>query len=128
MILLDTCSLIWLAAQQNMLSKQAIAAISKNAGNIYISAISAFEIAIKTRKKLIQLPATTDIWYQTTLTHHGIIEIPINSKIAIRSANLPIIHKDPADRIIIATALEKHLKIITPDIHISSYPQVNIIW
>ena len=51
MLLLDTCVLIWLASDINELSETARKMIGKNAGAIYVSSISAFEIAIKTRKK-----------------------------------------------------------------------------
>jgi len=59
---------------------------------------------------------------------HGIEEMLINSKIASMSALLPRIHNDPCDRIIIATALQYDMTILTKDKSIASYPQVKVVW
>lgn len=131
MILLDTCALLWLVDNQTALSAQAKKAIEKSAGNIYISAISAFEISIKYNKGLLSLPLNPMEWFQKALNWHGITELSINSDIAIQSASLPEIHNDPADRMIIATAIKNHLSVITPDLHIAHYLEkttLKVIW
>lgn len=128
MIILDTCVLLWLVADQEKLSDLAIETIRKNKGMIYLSAISAFEIAIKVEKKKLKLPRKTVEWFELALRLHGIKEIPINSEILMQSVQLPSHHADPADRIIIATAKYKHLMIITPDEHVAKYRSVKTIW
>ena len=129
MILLDTCALLWLASDQTQLSepsKKAIAAA--NAGNLYLSSISAFEIAIKVRNGHLILPISTEEWIEEAIRLHGIEEIPINSSVSARSVLLPQLHKDPCDRFIIATAQIYHLKILTKDKMIPKYPDVQVIW
>ncbi len=128
MILLDTCTLLWLASDLQKLSSAAKTALQENASNLSVSAITAFEIGIKFQKKLLILPLEPLVWFQAVLSHHGIKEIHINSKISILSTSLPPIHKDPCDRFIISTAQTYKFKIITPDTTIKSYPNVKTIW
>ena len=128
MLLLDTCSLIWLTNFQNYLPKQVITEIEKYSGNLYVSAISAFEIAIKNSKGLLELPLSPLMWFDNTVKMHGLTELPVDYKIYIESVELPKIHQDPVDRIIIATAKEHNLKIITPDKRIRQYDCIKTIW
>ena len=128
MILLDTCALIWLVSDQKKFSKKALNKIEDSAGVLFISAISAFEIGQKYRRGLLTLPFAPDEWFSKALAWHQIECIPINHTIALTACDLPPIHKDPADRIIIATAMLQGYKLITPDQHISSYPEAEVFW
>lgn len=128
MLLLDTCVLLWLATDHSKLSRNAIKLISGNAGRLFISSITSFEIAIKHNKKKLTLPVRPEKWIPDILTHHGIVEIPVDSEIAVFSVNLPYIHNDPADRIIIATSIIKKIDILSPDPLIKKYPNANVKW
>jgi PIN domain nuclease of toxin-antitoxin system len=128
MILLDTCTLLWLASDQNRLSRNAKAAISKHAGELFISSISAFEIALKSRKGNIQLPLPSSEWVLEALKHHGIQELPVDSLISIKSVELPLLHNDPCDRFIIASAIQNSMAIVTCDPLIAQYKDVEVIW
>ena len=128
MILLDTCTLLWLVTDQTSLSGPARAAIAKSAGSIYISSISAFEIAIKAKKKKLILPLPALEWFKLALSLHGLSEIPIQAEILGQSVALPPHHHDPADRIIIATAQLNGLTLVTPDQHIAHYEGLRIVW
>ncbi|MFT3742108.1 MAG: type II toxin-antitoxin system VapC family toxin [Gammaproteobacteria bacterium] len=128
MILLDTCAILWLASAQENLSEQAKQVIHNNANALFVSAISAFEIGAKVNRGLIKLPLKIHDWFNQALLLHGLVEIPVDSTIAIQSTQLPLIHKDPADRLIIATALLNHFTILTPDQHIKNYPQIKTLW
>ena len=128
MYLLDTCTLIWLVSNQDALTNNVKKTLRINAGNLYISSISAFEIAIKTVKGKIELPLSPDEWFKEAVKHHGIQEVPINSDIACRSVLLPRLHNDPCDRIIMATAILEDMVIITKDEIFSEYPDINVLW
>jgi PIN domain nuclease of toxin-antitoxin system len=128
MYLFDTCTLIWLVSQQASLTEKVKRILQNNAGNLYISSISAFEIAIKSVKGKIELPLPPDEWFKEAVRLHGIKEIPITSDIASKSALLPRFHNDPCDRIIIATAILENMTIITKDESFSEYPDIRIIW
>jgi PIN domain nuclease of toxin-antitoxin system len=128
MILLDTCTLLWLVSDQDSLSQNAKKIIVKNASTLFVSAISGFEIAIKNRNRQYDLPLPAMEFYTNALEFHGIHEIPITGKIVIQSVLLPQLHNDPCDRIIIATSMMNSLKILTCDSLISKYKQADVVW
>jgi len=128
MLLLDTCVLLWLVGDQTKLSQRAKKEISKNPGRLFISAISAFEIGIKCRNGKLELPLNPADWYEEALAFHGINEIPVSGSIALHSVELPPIHNDPCDRIIIGTAVEHKMKIITSDSIMANYTEAKIVW
>lgn len=127
-MLLDTCSLLWLVAKDDHLTEISKDAIRNNQEGLYVSAISFFEIGVKVNKKLLQLPLEPKEWFENVLRLHHLTELPITSSIALLSTQLPEIHRDPADRMIIATAMQHNLTIITPDKHIHAYPSVKCLW
>ena len=128
MILLDTCTLLWLASDQKKLSSKAKKEIEKNAQSLFISAITAFEIAIKCRNGKLELPLPSLDWFTEAIDFHGIREIPVTSSIAVSSVQLPPLHNDPCDRIIIATSQLNAMKIVTCDKLISQYENAEVIW
>lgn len=128
MVLLDTCALLWLAADQKKLSKKAKQTIEANAGALFVSAITGFELAIKSRNHKLDLPLSPQEWFAQALSFHGIRELPVTSGIAIASVRLPLLHNDPCDRMIIATATEHSMKILTCDQAIIQYKQAKVIW
>ena len=67
-------------------------------------------------------------WIARALEHHGVREVPVDWRIAERSTSLPPLHRDPADRIIIATSLITGVSILTPDRQIGQYPDVAVVW
>ncbi len=128
MLLLDTCTLLWLAADQSRLSENAKNAIRENIGSLFVSSISAFEIAVKARSRKLELPMNPGNWFEKVLNHHGLQELTINSSIAVRSVALPPLHNDPCDRFIIATALQNSMDLVTSDALIAQYKEVKVIW
>ena len=127
-LLLDTCTFLWLVAGHSKLSASATATIAQNEGQIFLSAISALEIAIKSARKKLALPLPVAIWYQEALEFHGVDELAVNGEIAITSSGLPLLHNDPFDRMIIATALVHKMPLATPDATIGVYPEIKTIW
>jgi PIN domain nuclease of toxin-antitoxin system len=128
MLLLDTCAMIWLADGGSAFPKRVVKALRAHARALQVCAISAFEIAILYRKGRIELPEPPDRWYESVRRHHGLDELPITGRIAARAAMLPLLHKDPCDRMIVAAALESNLRIVTADLTLADYPGVKIVW
>ncbi len=126
-LLVDTCVLLWMAADPTRISKTAREYLHKEK-DLYVSAISAFEIAIKHKKKKLELPMDPWQWFQQTTTFFEINEIPISAEIAARSTTVEVPHDDPCDRIIIATAISENLSILSPDHLIQSCKQVTVFW
>ena len=115
MILLDTHTLLWLKLGSDKLGiktrKLINQAWSDNA--VYVSVITFWEISMLVNKGKIKLFKDLNVWAQKSLDQ-GLKPISINSKIAIRAGSLRDLHGDPADRIIVATALEGY-RLVTAD-------------
>lgn len=130
MILLDTCALLWLVLDQRRLSAVAQRALEATASGLFVSAISAFEIGTKLRRGALALPVrgpSAQEWYAEALEFHGLRELPVTGSIAVESTALPLHHRDPCDRIIVATARQLSLRVMTPDPLIAAYG-VAITW
>lgn len=128
MLLFDTCTLLWIASDPEKISANAHHAILENADELYISAISAFEIGLKAQRGKLVLPFAPRKWFDAAIEHHGIREIPISSRICFLSAELPLHHNDPCDRFIIATAMLHSMRIVTADVSIARYKEASVIW
>ena len=119
-MLLDTCALLWLAEGGQKLSRQARNRI-EDAPVVFISAISAFEIAVKCRSGKLKLPVPPMEWFKGIVEHHGLAVEPLDWDVCMAAVDLPAIHKDPCDRFIIATAKMRHLTVVTADPVFCSY-------
>jgi len=128
MYLLDTCALIWLTSDQTKLSKTAHSILTRGDAVIFISPISFFEIGLLQRRKRIKLPCSLLKWTENIFKEYSINEVMINASIAATAVELPELHRDPCDRIIVATAMETDLSILSPDELISQYPRVRVVW
>src|SRR5262249_31888621 len=82
---------------------------------VYVSAISGFEIGIKVQKGKLRLPAQPAEWFAAVLAHHDIEVLPLGLDVCLRSTELPAIHTDPCDRMIIAAAQVHHFPVVTTD-------------
>ncbi|MGH7024144.1 MAG: type II toxin-antitoxin system VapC family toxin [Caulobacteraceae bacterium] len=125
-LLLDTCAVIWLA-NRDALADGAWASITyaANADGLFVSPVSAWEIGLLSRQKtgramdFLPDPAT---WFARMMAAPGIRSAPLTDQIAIASSFLPSpLHGDPADRLLIATARDLGLPIVTRDPEILAY-------
>lgn len=114
-LLLDTCTLLWLAGDQSKLSTKAVQLIAGQPQALYFSALSAWEIAWKHQKGKLTLPLPANEWLNLAIDTHGLREIPVSRQVAITAALLPEHHRDPCDRIIVATGQVHRLTVLTPD-------------
>ena len=127
-VILDTCALLWLVADDPLLSGKARRLIEANRDTIFVSAISAFEIAVKYHKGKLTLCGTAENWWQRSIAHHGLSVVDVTDSIFLTSAALPLLHHDPCDRIIVATAEDISATILTPDHLIAQYPSAKVEW
>jgi PIN domain nuclease of toxin-antitoxin system len=119
-VILDTCALLWLAQGGGELSEVALQRID-TAPVVYLSAISGFEIGIKVQKGKLALPARPMDWFTAVLAHHNLEMLSLELEVCIRSTELPAIHADPCDRMIIATAQVHHMPVVTTDLIFTQY-------
>jgi PIN domain nuclease of toxin-antitoxin system len=131
MILLDTHTWLWWLHSPEQLSDRAreILTAGEYQNSLMVSAISVWEIAVKSSIGKLPLPLAMDEWFAMAKTRPGIVIEPLDPLDAIASTQLPgEFHKDPADRIIIAIARRCDIELITADHKILSYPHVRSIW
>ena len=128
MILLDTCALLWLALDQTGLSLGAKSCLRERAGNLHVSAVSAFEIGQKAAAGKLVLKLKPAVWFPRACELHGIQVLPLTAEAALTAAALPPLHKDPFDRLLIATAITHGFLILTPDEKIRRYPKLKTLW
>ena len=119
-MLLDTCALLWLGQGGGRLSQDALKRIDA-APIVYVSAISGFEIGVKVAKGKLTLPSRPGEWLAAIIEHHDLRELPVDLAASVRSTELPTIHADPVDRILIATAEARGLPVVTADAVFARY-------
>jgi len=116
MILLDTCVVLWLSSSAAQISRPAAAALRAQSGNLFVSSISAFEIGQKANLGKLTLPQSISTWFPAVLAQHGLHELPVTGAIAAQATLLPTLHRDPFDRLFVATAQAHALILVTPDL------------
>lgn len=128
MILLDTHAWVWWAASSTKISKKAARAINA-AETIYISAISCWEVAMLVARGRLILDRDVEVWLDLVLRLPGIEFAPLSPRISVRSTRLEEgFLSDPADCILVATALEFGCPIVSKDQRIRKYPRLRVIW
>ena len=119
--LLDTHLLLWAAGQPERLSKSARELIENPENALYFSAASIWEIAIKSSLGREDFKADARL-IRRGLIDNGYREISISSEHAAGVQSLPLVHKDPFDRLLIAQSLVEGMPLITVDPILSQYP------
>ncbi|MBN1695961.1 MAG: type II toxin-antitoxin system VapC family toxin [Spirochaetales bacterium] len=119
-IVLDTCALLWLANGSDKLSETARNQID-HASIVYVSAISAWEISLKHEKEMLILPLNAEQWFSSVIEKHSLVLFPLDVSILCAANRLPLHHKDPADRMIIATAIRESAAVVTADFNFKKY-------
>ena len=122
MLLLDTQVLIWSRFGDARLGRRTRSHLERavQSGEAAVSAITFWEIAMLHEKGRMRILADLRSW-RATLLDSGLIEIPVNGEIGIRANELADFHSDPADRLIVATALQGH-QLVTADQRILDWP------
>lgn len=113
-VLLDTHTLLWLVSSPEEIDAATLATLSNPDTRVWVSAASAWEIAIKNRIGRLDGEALLSAWSDVIVSMSA-EELPIESADAILAGRLPWPHKDPFDRAIVAQALRRNLTIATRD-------------
>ena len=126
-ILLDTHILLWFLLSPGRLSAAALAAIQWEENQVYVSLVSAWEMSIKSSIGKLNLtqPIEPFILDQTRRNRFDILPITLAHIAAVE--RLPLHHRDPFDRLLIAQSLTENITLVTADSIIHSYP-INHIW
>ena len=131
MIVLDTHVWVWWISDPQKLPARASRTVTEAAANraIYISAISAWEIALLAARGRLTFTMDAQDWIAKSEALPFLHFVPVDNAIAVRSVRLPEpFHNDPADRIIVATAIIMGVPVVTSDTKMRKYPHVKSIW
>ena len=125
--LLDTHIFLWWNLGTSQLSERVVNIISDGNNEIFLSAVSAWEIAIKVAKKRLTLPEEPMLFVPSRMQLHGFQPLPIQIHHATRVYELPMQHTDPFDRLLIAQCQLESLPLISKDEDIKQY-DVEVVW
>lgn len=133
MIVLDTHALLWWVNGDAQLSQTALDTITQELnsenGEVLVSSITAWEIALLVEKGRLTLSMNIDDWLDTVSEIDGVSFVSLDVATAVESTRLPgEFHKDPADRMIVSLARHLNVILITADEKISAYRHVRTLW
>jgi PIN domain nuclease of toxin-antitoxin system len=126
-LLLDTQCWLWWFSQPERLSEEAITQISDEANEVWFSVASVWEIGIKVAIGKLPLPEPIDDYISTRMIQLGARSLEITASHALQAASLPLIHKDPFDRMLIAQSQIEAMTLVSADSMFDRY-DVSVIW
>lgn len=126
-LLLDSCTLIWLASEPGRLSAAAAAGINDAAAVLHVSHASLWEIALKHGAGKLALPDPPRHWWGEQVRRWGLVELPLSAETLLRGSELPPHHKDPFDRVLLAQASMETMPLVSPDGEFPAYG-IALLW
>ena len=126
-ILTDTCTFLGLAIDSPRLSERARELYRDPDHEVFLSSVSAWEISLKHGLGRLPLPEPPERYLARLREMHGIEALPLRERPALAHHRLPLLHRDPFDRMLVAQAIDEGMVILTPDPDIARYP-VRVEW
>ena len=125
--LLDTHTFLWWNMDDAQLSPLAREIISDGANEIFLSAATAWEIAIKTTRGRLELPEDPTRYVSNRMNLHGFQALPVQIHHAVQVYKLPMHHADPFDRLLVVQSQIESMPLISVDAEIRKY-EVEVVW
>ncbi len=126
-LLLDSCVLIWLSQAPENISRRAKAAINDGANELWISHASIWEIHLKHLAGKLALPQAPRVWLTEQMAIWGAQAAAIDLESVHTTSELPLIHKDPFDRLLVAQTRLLGAKLVSPDRVFEKY-EAKVLW
>jgi PIN domain nuclease of toxin-antitoxin system len=126
-LLLDTCTFLWAVRGDARLSPAATALFQDPANEIFLSAVSSWEIAVKHRLGRLPLADAPSVYVPRERERHDIAPLALEETATLLLDKLPAVHADPFDRLLVCQAIAGGLTLLTPDAAIHRYP-VPVAW
>jgi PIN domain nuclease of toxin-antitoxin system len=121
-ILLDTCTFLWWVLGSPKIPEPTKALLVAPANRVFLSAASAWEIAVKHALGRLPLPSPPDEMIPRLRSRHRIEPLPVEETETLHVIKLPALHRDPFDRMLVSQAICRNLVIATPDPVVRAYP------
>lgn len=121
-ILLDTCEFLWLVAGDPKLSLQTVSAVRDPKNEVFLSAVSFWEISLKYSLGKLPLPQPPAQFVPLQREKHLIASLPLDEAAVAQLSGLPALHRDPFDRILICQAKAHDLTLASSDPVVRQYP------
>jgi len=127
-ILLGTHTWLWWVQGTSASLPARAAERIRTADVVAVASVSCLEVAWLAKKGRIVLPGSVESFFEEALDKAGLRLMPLTPSIAAKSAALPDLHRDPIDRVIVATAIEHGAELIPKDEIVAKYPGVQVRW
>jgi PIN domain nuclease of toxin-antitoxin system len=127
-LLLDTQCWLWWFAQPERLSQEAIAQIADETNELWLSVASVWEIGIKVAIGKLPLAEPIDDYISSRMVQLGARSLEISATHALQAAALPLYHRDPFDRMLIAQAQLENLILVSADAMFKQYGDFSMLW
>lgn len=127
-LLLDTHTLLWFDADPTRLSLKATRLLRDRNNQIYVSAITAWELAIKNRLGKLPIAAPLLSSYHASLARYGFVALPLSSDHALAERSLSHDYNDPFDRALVAQAAHEKLSLLSSDAKLAQFSEVKVVW
>lgn len=126
-LLLDTVAFLWLTGGHPGLSERARDLFADPANEVFLSTVSVWEIVLKYSLGRLKLMESPEELIKREREGNNIRSLPLEEEAPFHLQRLPLLHKDPFDRILVCQAITSGLTILTPDPLLSQYP-VRTVW
>jgi PIN domain nuclease of toxin-antitoxin system len=126
-LLLDTCTFLWLTAEPDRLGPAAKQALDAEDATLILSDASIWEVCLKWSARKLELPTPPRSWLPEQMRVWQVERLPLEPEHFYRTTELPALHRDPFDRLLVSQAIEHNLSIVTPDPALRAYP-VGVVW
>ena len=126
-LLIDTCTFLWIVGGGRELPAGVRDLYASPDNETYLSAVSAWEIAVKHAAGRLPLPDAPERLVPAERERRGIMALPFDEESALHVSRLPVLHRDPFDRMLVSQAIVHGLVILTPDRLVAQYP-ARTIW
>ena len=126
-LLLDTHIGLWNSLAPDRLSQRVDRAINDSRNELWVSPLSTWEIVLLHEKGRLKLTDGPESWIETAMSLAPLREAPLTHEIALATRSIVLPHRDPADRLLLATALIHGLTLVTADRNLGRSKQVPIL-
>ncbi len=126
-LLLDTSTFLWATLEDPRLSTPAQESLADPENELFLSPVSAWEIAVKHARERLALPEAPAEFVRSRRRAYGIRSLAFDEEAALHVPRLPWLHKDPFDRMLVCQAIIHQMALVTNDSLIAQYP-VRVVW